>query len=256
MWEYRLRKHHRLSDKIRPIISPLIEAFDIAQFCYFYVDEKGMSACLSSHPQWVEFYLYQNLFLYNPFLKDPKIVPEGVFFAKGIRDKGFQESQKHAKAFGIEDTIILTSKEDGLLKGFSFGLSPRETNYSLFVNELPLLKRFCSEFEKRASKQIAELEPVDVRDLLKGAFYKKLDSQFLSSKNRDTLVAHLNIPKLSKREQECLGLYLKGETAKSIGEILDISNRTVESYLVNIKCKLNCENKTELIKKSKDLILQ
>ncbi|MBS3903877.1 MAG: response regulator transcription factor [Simkania sp.] len=48
-------------------------------------------------------------------------------------------------------------------------------------------------------------------------------------------------------------LYLQGETARSIGERLHLSSRTVESYLENIKNKLNCYQKTELLKRAQEL---
>lgn len=173
-WDDPLHRHHVLCDKIKPLTKPLFDPFGVIHFSYFFVDEKGLSACLSTYHEWLEFYLHNGLFLHNPFLKNPILIPEGVFFTKGIKNPLFQESVKHAKAFGIEDTIVLTSKEGGKLKGFCFGLNSKENNQSLFVNELPLLKRFCKGFEERAAKVILDLEsePVDIRPFLAAAFNK------------------------------------------------------------------------------------
>lgn len=52
---------------------------------------------------------------------------------------------------------------------------------------------------------------------------------------------------LSKREIEVLSYLVRGKTAKSIGECLSISKRTVEIHIVNIKCKTNISSKSELI---------
>jgi DNA-binding CsgD family transcriptional regulator len=52
---------------------------------------------------------------------------------------------------------------------------------------------------------------------------------------------------LSKREEECLRLTLKGCTAKKIARMLDLSHRTVEEYLTNIKIKMGVKSKSELI---------
>lgn len=60
----------------------------------------------------------------------------------------------------------------------------------------------------------------------------------------------LNIPltaKLSKREGECLFYVLQGKSARQIAELLHLSKRTVETYYQNIKNKLGCETKTELL---------
>lgn len=57
---------------------------------------------------------------------------------------------------------------------------------------------------------------------------------------------------LSKREQQCLMHYTKGKTAKQIALLLNLSCRTIESYLENIREKLGVSSKMELI----DLINQ
>lgn len=53
--------------------------------------------------------------------------------------------------------------------------------------------------------------------------------------------------KLSVRERECMKYLLRGKTAKETSCHLKISFRTVEYYFENIKNKLGCFNKRELI---------
>lgn len=55
------------------------------------------------------------------------------------------------------------------------------------------------------------------------------------------------IDALSTRERQCLQLVAKGLSAKAIGEALELSKRTVETYIDNVKSKLGCINKTELV---------
>lgn len=58
---------------------------------------------------------------------------------------------------------------------------------------------------------------------------------------------------LSNRQIECLALLNVGKTVKEIGKILELSPRTVEDYLNNIKQKLGCRNLRQLIKKTIEL---
>ncbi len=253
-WDYPLRKHHRLSDQILPIVSPLIDAFNLSQFCYFFVTQKGHAACLSSHPEWTEFYHYNDLFKHNPFLRNPKHLPEGVFFSENIREERYLESKNQARKFGIGDSILMASKIEGKWEGFSFNLKAIDENCALLMNELPLLKQFCREFKQKARKAILDLaaEPIDLLTLIGEAYHQpSITSPYLSQRKRAKLLSQLQIPipHLSKREKECLILYLQGETARSIGAYLSLSHRTVEDYLENIKNKLNCFDKTELLKK-------
>lgn len=55
---------------------------------------------------------------------------------------------------------------------------------------------------------------------------------------------------LTKREAQCLFFIIRGKTAKYIASVLDLSIRTVEAYIQNIKDKLDCRNKSNLIDKA------
>lgn len=53
--------------------------------------------------------------------------------------------------------------------------------------------------------------------------------------------------KFSKRELECLYHLCKGKTAKQTASIMQLSPRTVETHLENIRNKAKCGNKLEVI---------
>lgn len=55
------------------------------------------------------------------------------------------------------------------------------------------------------------------------------------------------LSKLSLREQQCLKYFIKGKTAKETANLIGLSYRTVESYFVNIKKKLGCQYKRDLL---------
>ncbi|WP_232051862.1 response regulator transcription factor [Aquicella siphonis] len=61
---------------------------------------------------------------------------------------------------------------------------------------------------------------------------------------------HQNIFKLTKRECECVFLLVRGKTAKEMADLLLLSKRIIESYIENIKNKMNCQNKAELLVKA------
>lgn len=55
---------------------------------------------------------------------------------------------------------------------------------------------------------------------------------------------------LSERERECLFFSLRRKTAKEIALILSLSHRTIEDYMDNIRSKLNCQSRSELLEKA------
>jgi len=56
--------------------------------------------------------------------------------------------------------------------------------------------------------------------------------------------------KLSYRQSQCLYHLLRGKSAAVTGKILGLSQKTVEYYIDEIKNKMMCGTKTEIIEKS------
>ena len=72
---------------------------------------------------------------------------------------------------------------------------------------------------------------------------------------QELLSSHsLDNKSLTDRQIECCRLLLNGKTAKETAGMLELSTRTVEYYLNNVKVKMNCKNKAELIAKLSGLI--
>lgn len=62
-----------------------------------------------------------------------------------------------------------------------------------------------------------------------------------------TIGSTLKETSLSKRESDCVFFLIRGKTMKEIAKCLDLSPRTVEAYIVNIKLKWGCTNQKEVI---------
>ncbi len=60
--------------------------------------------------------------------------------------------------------------------------------------------------------------------------------------------------KLTQREADCLNGLTIGQSAKQIGRTLSISPRTVEVHIENMKLKLGCRTRIELISKLNSLV--
>ncbi len=52
---------------------------------------------------------------------------------------------------------------------------------------------------------------------------------------------------LTYQEARCMACFLRGNTVKSAARIMDLSPRTVEYYVNNMKKRLDCHTKSELI---------
>ncbi len=89
-------------------------------------------------------------------------------------------------------------------------------------------------------------------EFIKNTFFEKLHQADKKNYSSDMSPSHYQIDKnddpfkLSTRELECLFCILRGMTAKQIGERIQLSKRTIESYIENIKNKFGCRTKSEL----------
>lgn len=54
---------------------------------------------------------------------------------------------------------------------------------------------------------------------------------------------------LTSTQKECMFIYCHVKTAKDVAHVLNLSHRTVENHLTNIKNKLNCLNESQLFDK-------
>lgn len=55
---------------------------------------------------------------------------------------------------------------------------------------------------------------------------------------------------LTKRQHLCLYFLVRGKSAKEIARVLNLSPRTVESYITQLKIKFHCSSKNELVEKA------
>jgi len=51
----------------------------------------------------------------------------------------------------------------------------------------------------------------------------------------------------TKREAECMMLFLKGYTNSQVAQLLNLSSRTIEFYIKNMRHKTGCTSKANLI---------
>ncbi len=91
---------------------------------------------------------------------------------------------------------------------------------------------------------------------IKGEIFQAHDSLFERPPEKSLFLKEIRakLPiKLSKREKECLSAYLDDFRMQDVAYKLGLSVRTVEFYLTNIKNKLDCSDKAELLKKGYEL---
>ena len=158
--------------------------------------------------------------------------------------------------FNIDKRFTIVKKFEDYREFYGFGAVTGvdiTTNY--YLQNIKFFEKFIIFFKIRSvqliklySKEKIYIPPQDI--ILPKAQNSEdiFDSNFINEFNLNKLI--INDISLTRREVDCLKLFLKGFTTKKIASILKKSPRTVETQIDSIKTKLNCFNKNELITKT------
>jgi DNA-binding CsgD family transcriptional regulator len=230
------------SNTIKKVIEPLHRHFGIDVFCYGRIDQNNNFSQIVTHPEESTLYYERQLHLENPFLKDPFSLQSGGYFLKEISN--YHNTLKACSEAGLHFYLRLIKKEGQFVHQFLFGSSNATLPfYSLYINHMGIFDLFThqlmkrKEFAKYFERYSVQLPPLTSNKIV---FNTPLPCQFLNE-------IGINYPNLSKREQECVDFLVKGQTVKQIAAALQLSLRTIEDYINNLKDKFHCETKAELI---------
>ncbi len=141
---------------------------------------------------------------------------------------------------------------------FYFAFDKDENDKAQFyVQNSQLLEKFCNYFKTQAA------DLIDDSDKSKLAVYQdKFDTSYLEGSNgdRQQFLNEINsaensflinksrsLINLTPRESECISIYMQNRTIKEIGKFLNLSPRTVERHIENVKKKLGVNYKSQLV---------
>lgn len=227
----------------------------------FFLTNEGYYTCLGSNLPWMEYYFGEKLYLPNPYLRNPANFRSGTSFIKQVKDYSYQKSiDIGVKNFSINQSLVFLEEITDGVEGYGFASHlPTNTFKSLCINEMPLLKLFVKKFREEFDPLFCKMseELVDIAALIGPTFYANDSNIQTSTIDRKSFLKkfHLaQILELSSREKEVLFLVSKGLFAVQIADHLELSKRTVEHYIENIKNKLNCFSKSELIQKANEFL--
>jgi DNA-binding CsgD family transcriptional regulator len=124
-----------------------------------------------------------------------------------------------------------------------------------YLNHIDLLKHFIFYFKDKAHDLI---EVNDRKKLIETKFashtLSHTENESIKKFFEETTIKRYYLSGaykdiyLSKREFDCAHYLMDGYSSKLIARHLNLSPRTVESYINQVKAKLNCRTKNQIIK--------
>ncbi len=250
---------------IEKMCEPLFNNFSLTVFGYSHFLNNGTYLDLCTHAQWQQHYIEQfasssfiTTYIKQVYERDTQYVlwnnsldvPREEKYARFIEDScnhniwhGFTIYKKHETS--VEAWHFATVKENYEIVNF-------------YINRLDLLHHFILYFKDKAGKLIDTTDPDKLivsedRSSLNGSdkkpWVEKQIENFMhqTTVQRFSLNTNRGVIIISKREAECMFHLSANKTVKEIARSMELSPRTVESYLDNVKKKSNCTNKSELV---------
>lgn len=247
-------------NQIKKLCEPLQRHFGISFFYLSHTTSEGGFYSIGNEPRVQEHYYSHNLHKASPFFHNSSFIQPGIYSYRCIPDPRFQESLDYlTDAVGVDLGVCLVEKrgKELLRFGYSTNLFNGHEFLVNIINNLSILKEFNEYFldkvqhiVKSNSSYLVNLPSelgVDYNRSPQGL--KKIITCYDKTKFLDELgiVNQKKIDKLSRQQMACLEHLRKGLSCREIGDVLGIEPKTVESYMMNIKQKLDCDTKRELI---------
>lgn len=250
-------------------IEPLKRCFGIDICGYTLVNEEGKYFQIFNYPELCDYYYDNKFYRNNPFHFHPSNYKNGSLLPYSLNVVGFQETHDNMQqSFGVNANYLMIHRRRGNF-AHCFSMSTRNLEIpivNIYLNNLRVLERFADHFLDEWNPENGLFDPfsLNMPDLIGKQFYKDYKSQIYQSEKVGKHAEFLKELKLlgnerelylslTNRERQCLNYILEGYTAAEIGEIIDLSRRTVEQYTDNLKGKLQCYSKSELYRRFYEL---
>jgi len=240
------------AEDIRKIIGPL-EKLKINYFSYIKQFNNNSRIVLTSFPDWNKYFCESKHYLRkSSFINSIDIYEDySQGFILGYKDNYLSDIAQ--KKFKLNRGISLIYKNPNFCEFFQFGtLDNISHGDEYYLNNLINLKKFTFYFREHSAILCENSDVINFKDFNKNINY--INKSLEVNKNND----FTNINKLyfyldnelkyfTKREVECIYNLILGYPAKKSADVMNISKRTYDMHLDNIKIKLHCKKSSEII---------
>lgn len=244
------RKIIESCNEVKQVCSPLFDNFKLSYFSYVQIYKERSQIILGSNASWIEHYIRNDCFN-SDMAQTLEGFNAGSYLWKGLN--GDNRFRIQRESFNIDNGIIIINEFSNFREYINFATTRSDVRANnFFLNNMDVIDSFIHYFRNKADPLIREIKnecvivPDDKRTIeicddpnliynidKRNAFFKKI---------------HENQKPMTKRETQCLLYLVQGMTAKQMAKKLHLSYRTIEEHIANIKSKLGCKTKAELIK--------
>lgn len=245
------------SDIINEISQPLFQNTDIVYFKYTRLYNNGSFFILNSRADILQYITDQKLYLKPTEIHlFERYLLMSLNIAPSERNVIHEVLKVYRDRFQLGNFFYINDVKKQYIQSFVF--ATQENNHdiiSYYLNNKDILDKYSCYFMDKAAGIIQAAHAFMVQLPEWALFIQEHRARAVEvSDFEDTIIPErlyisdeLGEIHFTKREFECLRRYARGSAAKVIAYDLGISPRTVECHIDNIKRKLGCHSKSQLL---------
>lgn len=261
-------------DKVNQICQPFFQRTPINYFEYVRFYDSGEMLLLGTHPEGMIKAFVSNLFPSQEELESFQAygvkvaclshnmeLPPGV---GALNTERYKNNIFNAAEHNIFHRIYFIERCSNYYKIYGYGVCKGSTSImNYYLNSMPVLEKFVKHFESHA-RELIEIE-ANKNSIVLPNYHSRISSiqsqipsvQHYYETEFESFESDLfakQVDRLTSREKECLSLVAQGYTMKNTARKLQISPRTVEQHLRNIKDKYGLHTKNQLVEIWHDVV--
>lgn len=236
-----LEFNKEIAPAINEITAPL-QGTGVSLLSYIRIFNDGTFLRLSGDATWSQIY-FENAFYNDGSLYETGHIQPNQSHYKIITGIPYTAHSRALCEYGLWHALVIYKKKKDYCDAWFFCTSSENDGITeLYLNKIDRFKEFAVYFSNKAYNIIHENDPSKRihTDLSCAMCPMKQNLASLDHLKNDISMTKYRFGTdifFGKRELECIIRLLRGETTKEIGLHLNLSPRTVESYLDNVKRK-------------------
>lgn len=252
----------RVMPQLLQICKPLFEKLNMRFFSHIRNFRNGSFTSLMTDVDVTEFYI--NQYKINFSSGKGFSLPAGYYVAEHIANKSSAEGRSAiCQQFNLANFFYIVESRAEYDDMFAFATAPDNTTIiNSYLNEIAIFNHFLLYYKDQAKYLLQQADRI-----IYSADYFFEESSLVNRNNySDEICKEMPLKKIpvhgnlgeviiSRRELECWKYIIQNYSFKEIGRLLGLSNRTVETYVNNLKSKLGCDTARSLVQLAKTLNL-
>lgn len=238
-----------VTDKVINVCRPLFKHFSVNYFRLFRIYKDGGRIMLCTNPEVLDLFYGDGWYKYAWLdCEQPKLNQKIVVWQiekMGIDTEPEHEISKFLCNLSINEGYAFIYEFEDFYECYDIAAP----DFKIYTADIRLLQRFCFYFKQEVAGLLKELTHHAIKPAINTQLPKNLseENKFLKETKISRYYFNSDLSYLTSREIKCIYHKINGLSAKQIGKLMHISNRTVEVHLENARKKIDFLKYAELI---------